>query len=69
MCKLVQCKFCQEDGLKWFQEDGRWVLKKELENGQYSVGNHNCKSKDFKKNNVGNAEQSQLSLEKKEKKF
>ena len=65
---MVQCKFCQEGNLEWFNENGRWVLKKKLDNGQYSVGNHNCKSKDFKKNNVESAEQSQSSLDQKERK-
>ena len=65
---MVLCKFCQEDNLDWFNENGKWVLKKKLDNGQYSKNNHNCKSKDFKKNNAENAEQSQLSSKKKERK-
>ena len=56
---MTKCKFCGEDKLTWFQEDGRWVLKKELENGQYSKGNHRCKSKDeSKKNDANSVEQS-----------
>ena len=58
---MTKCRYCEEENLDWFQENGRWVLKKKLDNGQYSKENHNCKTKDFKKNNAENAEQSQLS--------
>jgi len=58
---MVQCKFCGEDRLVWFQENGKWVLKKELENGQYSKGNHNCKKKtETKKKSAEGVEQSHM---------
>ena len=60
---MTKCRYCEEENLDWFQENGRWVLKKKLDNGQYSKENHNCKTKDFKKNNVESVEQSQLSLD------
>ena len=66
---MTKCKFCGEDKLVWFQEDGKWVLKKELESGQFSKGNHRCQSRDeIKKNDVKDVEQSHSTSNQKEKK-